>query len=46
MEIDRINEMSFLIPCDEPKETSVKEQMISIPISIDYSQWKKMGENR
>ena len=46
MEIDRINEASFLIPCNEPKEISVQEQMISIPISIDYTQWKKMGEKR
>ena len=46
MEIDRINETSFLIPRNEPKEISLKEQMISIPISIDFTQWKNMGENR
>jgi len=46
MEIDRINEASFLIPRNEPKEISLKEQMISIPISIDFAQWKNMGENR
>jgi hypothetical protein len=46
MEIDRINEASFLIPRNEPKEISLTEQMISIPISIDFTQWKNMGENR
>jgi hypothetical protein len=46
MEIDRINEASFLSPRNEPKEISLKEQMISIPISIDFAQWKNMGENR
>ncbi len=46
MEIDRLNEASFLIPRNEPKEIPLKDQMISVPISIDYSQWKNMGENR
>lgn len=46
MEIDRMDEEAFLIPNVEPKETALKEQMVSIPISIDYELWKEMAEER
>lgn len=46
MEINRIEEEAFLIPRAEPQELSLKEQMVSIPISIDYDRWKKMGDEK
>lgn len=46
MEIDRLDEESFLIPRVEPKEISLKEQMVSLPISIDYDLWKEMAEGK
>jgi hypothetical protein len=46
MEIEPIEEETFLVPHMEPKELSFKEQMISFPISIDYDLWKEMAEGR
>ena len=46
MEIDPINEENFLIPHSEPKDVSLKEQMVSFPISIDYDLWWKMAEEK
>ena len=46
MEIEPIEEDAFLIPHMEPKENAFKEQMISVPISIDYELWKEMAEEK
>jgi hypothetical protein len=46
MEIEPIEEETFLVPHMEPRELSLKEQMISFPISIDYDLWKEMAEGR
>ena len=41
-----LKEENFLIPYLEPKETSLKEQMVSFPISIDYDLWWKIAEEK
>jgi len=46
MEIEPIDEETFLVPHMEPQELSFTEQMISFPISIDYDLWKEMTEGR
>jgi len=43
MEVEPVDEQAFLIPRVEPKEVSLKEQMVSLPISIDYDLWKEMA---
>lgn len=46
MEINPIEEESFLISRVEPKEISLKGQMVSMPMSIDHEQWKDMAEKK
>ena len=46
MEVNPIEEETFLIPYAEPKNMPIKKQTISIPISIDYDLWKSMRERR
>jgi hypothetical protein len=40
METNPIEEETFLIPYDEPKENVLTEQSVSIPIAIDRKIWK------
>jgi len=44
MEVNPLEEETFLVPHAEPKSISMKKQTISIPISIDYDLWKSMRE--
>ena len=46
METEPLEEETFLVPYMELKELSLKEQMISFPISIDYDIWKEMAERQ
>ena len=46
MEIEPLEEETFLVPYMELRELSLKEQMISFPISIDYDIWKEMAERQ
>lgn len=46
MEVDPLEEATFLRPRPEPREVSFTEQTISFPISIDYERWKAQAEGR
>lgn len=46
MKIDPIEEESFLLPCKKPQDISLKEPMVSIPISIDYDHWKEIAKRK
>ncbi len=46
MEVDPLEEETFLRPHAEPREVFLTEQTISIPISIDYERWQAKAEGR
>jgi hypothetical protein len=46
MEIEPLEEETFLLPHPEPRDLSFTEQTVSFPISIDYDLWKAKAEGR
>jgi len=46
MEIEPLEEETFLLPHLEPRDLSFTEQTVSFPISIDYDLWKAKAEGR
>jgi hypothetical protein len=44
MEVDVLEEKTFLMPYDEAKMTFLNKQNISVPIAIDYDLWSKKRE--
>ena len=45
-EVRRLEEEIFLIPFNKPRSLMGKKQVISIPVSVSYEEWKRWKNNK
>jgi len=45
-EVHRLEEEIFIIPFDKPRSLVGKKQVVSIPVSVSFEEWKRWRENR
>jgi hypothetical protein len=45
-EVRRLEEEIYLIPFSKPRSLVGKKQVISIPVSVSYEEWKRWKNNK
>lgn len=45
-EIHRLEEEIFIIPFDKPRSLVGKKQMVSVPVSVSFEEWRRWKENK
>jgi len=45
-EVHRLEEEIFIIPFDKPRSLVGKQQVVSIPVSVSFEEWKRWRESR
>jgi hypothetical protein len=46
LEIHRLEEETFLVPFSEPRSLVGKKQVISVPVSVSYEEWKQWKNSK
>jgi hypothetical protein len=46
LEIHRLEEETFIIPFSKPRSLVGKKQMISVPVSVSYEEWKQWKNSK